>query len=128
MINYIGKSEYGELVFQSLNEQGVIRGFDLFDVMELIDGEVVLSQSSWLHKVELENGCVYTSGMPAVTTIDMPDDLRQARKCDTVSCEECGAVHDSDDSVGNCSSPTWTIVNECEAVCLGCRQERKGII
>jgi hypothetical protein len=35
-------------------------------------------------------------------------------ECETVSCEVCSAVHDSDSS-------DWTLVNECEVVCKGCQ-------
>lgn len=117
--NFIGMSQ-NELVFQEIKD-GVIRGFSSYSPMELVNGDLVLSMSSWTHDVSLDFGIQYTTGMAAAPMLDIPDEYSNAYECDTVSCEECGAVHNSDDCTGQSMDPTWTIVGECAAVCLGCR-------
>jgi hypothetical protein len=117
---YIGMVD-NELVFQSLDANGLIRGFDTYYPVELIDGSTVLSQSSWTHSVKLESGVELKSGMPAAPVISVPADYADCYTCDTVSCEECGADHNADDCTGHSSDPTWTIVGECTVVCMGCR-------
>ena len=120
--NYIGKSNH-ELVFQNLDTNGLIKGFDLFNDVELVSGTIVLTHSGSTNSIQLD-GIEYKleTGMPAHPVQDMPDDLKDCYTCDTVSCEVCGAQHDGDDASGYSSSPTWTTVNdECEVVCMECR-------
>lgn len=117
---YIGTESNGEMVFQKIGENGLIRGFDLAYPAELVSGDMVLSVSEWCHKVIID-GLTLETGMAAASVIPMPKDLADAYMTDTVSCEECSAIHASDDSVGNSSDPTWTVVDECTTVCLGCR-------
>ena len=117
---YIGMSS-NELIFQKLDSEGLIKGFDVFYPVKLVNGDTVLSQSAWRHTVTLDTGVKLKTGMPAQQVIDMPEDLVNCYTCETTSCERCGAVHDSEDATGYSSDPTWTIVGDCEAVCLGCR-------
>jgi hypothetical protein len=53
------------------------------------------------------------------------DDIKNIKECEyiceTVSCEECGAQHDSDNS-------TWSIVDECTNVCNECRKAEDVLI
>lgn len=118
---YIGQSGH-ELVFQNLDTNGLIQGFDLFDSVKLVSGALVLTHSGHTNSIQLD-GIEYRleTGMPAHPVQDMPNDLKDCYTCDTVSCEVCGAVHDSDDSSGASYNPTWTTVNECEVVCMECR-------
>ena len=125
--NYIGKSTCGELVFQEIKD-GVIRGFTTAYPVELVDGETVLSMSSWCHSVELESGLIVKSGFGAVPTLSLPEEYDGCYTCDTVSCEVCSSAHDSDNCIGYSSDPTWTIVNECEAICLGCRTAEQVMV
>jgi hypothetical protein len=124
--NYIGKTTYGELVFQTIKE-GTIASFQTFSVMELVDGQLVLSESSHCHSVTLDSGIELKSGESPALIIEMDTDHADLYTCDTVSCEVCYAVHDSDDCSGYSSNPTWTIVNECEVVCLGCRSVEQAL-
>jgi len=113
MKNYIGLDKFGDHVFQKLSEDGIIKGFDTYFKAELHDSTEVLSWTSWTHGVELKNGKTYKSGDKAAPEVT-DETLENLYTCETVSCEECGALHNSDDR-------SWTVVEECTAVCLGCR-------
>jgi hypothetical protein len=124
--NYIGQNDSGEYVFQELNSDGTIRGFNIYYTTELVDGTMVFDQSSWHHAETIgtkENGdeLTYKTGMPAAPRLELPEHVQDLYECYTVTCETCSAVHDSDDCTGYSSNPTWTITNECEAACMGCR-------
>jgi hypothetical protein len=124
--NYIGQNDSGEYVFQELNSDGTIRGFNICYTTELVDGTMVFDQSSWRHAETIgtkENGdeLTYKTGMLAAPCLELPEHVQDLYECNTVTCEVCSAVHDSDDCTGYSSNPTWTIINECEAVCMGCR-------
>jgi hypothetical protein len=128
MKNYIGISADNELVFQELDSNGIIKGFNMYYAVELVSGKTVLSQSAWTHSLTLVDGSKFESGRSALAVVDMPEEFQGYRTCDTVSCDRCGAGHDSDDGQGYSSSPTWTVVNECEAVCLGCRTAEDTLV
>ena len=127
MKNYIGMSQ-GEMYFQELDENGLIRGFNGFYPTELVDDTMVLSESTWAHSVTLDSGIVLESGQSPALVIEMPAEYADCYTCSTVSCEVCSAQHDSDDCTGHSSNPTWTIINECEAVCMGCRTAEDALI
>jgi hypothetical protein len=126
--SYIGQSN-NELVFQKLDDNGLIKGFDTFNPVELVSGTTVLSQSGWTHDVQLD-GIEYKleTGMPAHPIQDMPEHLKDCYTCETASCEVCGAIHDGDDMSGHSSDPTWAVSNECEVVCMGCRDADNVLI
>lgn len=118
--NYIGKSKYGELVTQRVDESG-IRGFNEYSVYELHDGTVVATITGLVHHVILDTGKEYSTNDKAAPVIEC--DVEFEYECDTTTCEECGAMHDSDDH-----GRSWTIVGECEAVCMGCRKAENVLV
>ena len=117
MKNYIGKDTYGEYVFQKLDDNGIIKGFDIYYIVELVDGTMGLSQSSGTHEVKLDlGGHIYQSGMASAPNIDMPEEIANLYEVNTVSCEKCGAAHDAEEVY----NPTFTIVEDCTVLCRDC--------
>jgi len=117
---YIGLDSYESYIYQETNPDGMIRGFNCYNLVELVNGDMVLSIHAWTHNVEI-GGVKYSTGMLGMVAVDLPEEIQNAYECDTISCEECGANHNSDDS-------TWAIVGECTAVCLGCRSVDQVLI
>ena len=115
--NYIGQNKEGCYIFQEIGDNGLIRGFHGFDLVELVDGERGLDQVRWTHK-ETINGKTHKTGEKPAPVLEIPSDIYGLYEVNTVSCEECGARHDSEHDVyGNAA---WVIVNECEVYCKEC--------
>lgn len=119
--NFIGVDEYGTYIFQRTSA-GMIKGFDGYDLVELVDGSQGFSWCESMHEKTID-GSKHSSGDAALPSGALPEELENVYFYETVSCEECGVTHDSE------SSPsTWTIVGECSAVCLGCRTAEDALV
>ena len=124
----LGQSEYGELYYAEVNEDGTIRGFDgyyLIDGERTYDGNNYLDNCSWCHSVTI-NGVTYKSGMKLAENIEpffQDEDLKQIildedyYEAHGSYCEECGTFHDTE-QYGNGLS--YVILNDCEFYCKGC--------
>ncbi len=114
--NYIGMTGEGTHIFQEIKD-GVIRGFNGYDVVETVDGERGLECVQWTHS-ETIDGVLYETGQAPAPTVSMPDEIDGLYEINTVSCESCGGQHDSEgDGLGR---TTFVIVNECEVYCREC--------
>jgi len=125
MKNYIGRNKFGELVVQKLDINGLIKGFDTYYPIEIVNGDFILehcgsNQNETIVMDEtLDHDSKVVSGMLAMPSIELPDYLKDAYTGYTVCCVACSESHNSDDSSG--PDATWAIINDCEAICLGCR-------
>jgi hypothetical protein len=124
---FLGVCSYGEHVTAELKESGEIAGFNTYDLVSEDNtacGNKLLSHSAWCHSVEI-SGETHKSGdildLETFKPKATQDDIEELSgydiyKTDTASCEVCGTVHDTQEVY-----PTYTIVDECSLVCLGCR-------
>lgn len=113
MKNYIGKDLQGDYVYQELNDAGLIRGFNCYNLVELYDGTMALDYHSLVHTVELK-GVSYKSGEKPAKVEELPEILEGVYEVNTISCDECGAMHDSDSY-----RPDFVIL-DCSAYCKEC--------
>jgi hypothetical protein len=113
MKNYIGKDLQGSYICQELNDKGIIRGFNCYNLVELYDGTMALSQNSWVHSVEFK-GVSYKSGEKPAKIKKLPKVLDGVYKINAISCEACSAYHDSD------SYKPDFIILDCSAYCKEC--------
>jgi len=115
---YIGKTEHGDLVFQKLDKNGLIAGFETFYVTELVDGTMVMTESSWTHEVTLKTGETWKSGdMPCNLIFPMDAADADLYVVSTFSCDKCGGQHDAD---AYPNDQTYIIVEECTVLCRDC--------
>ncbi len=114
--NYIGTNSRGDThIFQEIDSNGMIRGFNGYCVVETVDGTKGLENVQWTHK-ETIHGVMYETGDLLAPIIDMPDDIADLYEINTVSCEECGGAHDSEQY----GAMSFVVVNECEVYCKQC--------
>lgn len=59
--NYIGKTEYG-YIFQRIGRDGLISGFNEYNLVETVDGTKGLECIGWTRNINLDNGKTYKSG------------------------------------------------------------------
>lgn len=121
MKGYIGQMD-GEFMFQEIKD-GLIRGFNVFNVVELVDGTVCLTPTGWYHKAIID-GQVYESGMVPAPKMPLPAELENAHSVETVYCEECGGVHDAEEAY----NPTFVLVGECGVFCKECVQAKDLLV
>lgn len=101
-INIVGK-DYDEF----LDDEG-----NTYRISELYNGTIVL---------EFIGGGFTFAKYETLTTEDEENIKQCEYVCETVSCKECGALHDSDAS-------SWTVINECEAICCSCQTAEDVLI
>lgn len=111
---YIGKNEQDVYVFQDI-EDGKIRGFMGYMKIELVDGSEALENTQWTHKMTV-NGLTYETGGNPAPTMNMPKEIVGLYEVETISCDDCGAAHDSQQY----GSQSFMILNDCEVYCKGC--------
>lgn len=121
----MGQSEYGEIYFAELKEDGTIRGFngyDLVDKENSHDGDYYMSMCSWTHSVTIE-GIEYKSGqtLPSGYNHNLNDFTLQVVENKAIFddggfyCAECGTYHYSDQY----HDVSYVII-DCEAFCKEC--------
>lgn len=113
--NYIGICEHGDYVFQKV-EGGIIKGFEFYYYVETVDGCKGLQNSAWTHSVKLENGKPYKTGDKAVKVKKLPKDIEGLYEINTIGCDKCGDLHDSEQY----GSATFIVVGNGSVYCKGC--------
>lgn len=85
--NYIGIDRDGYTrIFQKV-ENGTIKGFNGYDVIETVRGTRGLQNFQWTHRATI-NGVEYKTGDKPAPTQELPPDLDGLYEMETYTCEE----------------------------------------